>query len=207
VCSEHNLRFPPYNNCTSTAYRKPFVPPSSALPLIVRSVDYAGEEHPASVKRSIVVPVAKLSLRNEDAIHKIKLLAGPRWTPDPPSNAGVGHDEADRQHGYIKIACEDFPEHAMNLKWASDALDRLISEANVRTSNFDAVFYWLTLAKNSKDTFRDVPLDTSHISAKARKAKKGEHIRNRVGHRPSLRDFPKEWLPVPKINPDPVPAQ
>jgi len=166
------------------AYRKPFIPPTPSTPSIMRSVDYAGEEHPATMKRAIVVPVAHLSLRGEDAIHNIKLLAGPRWTPDPPADSGVGRNEAGGEHGYIKIACEDFPQPAMNLKWASDTLDRLISEAD-----------------KSKETFLDVPLDTRHVEAKALKAKKGEHLRNRVGHRPTLKDFPKDWLPTPKETP------
>ena len=114
------------------AFRKPFVPPTPDTPLIVRSIDYAGEEHPVTVKRSVVVPVAHLPLRDEDAIHKAKLLAGPRWTPDAPANSGVGREERDGEHGYIKISCEDFPKPAMNLKWASDVLDALIAEANVR---------------------------------------------------------------------------
>jgi hypothetical protein len=116
------------------AYRKAFVPPTSATPLIVRSIDYAGEEHPATVKRCIVAPVNQLPLNDERSIHKIKLLAGPRWTPDPPSDSGVSPNDPGREHGYIKIACEDFPKPAMNLKWASDALDRLIAEANVRSA-------------------------------------------------------------------------
>lgn len=113
------------------ALRVPFQPPTSKKPLISRSVDYAGEQHPATNKRTIVVPVAQLPLRDEDAIHKFKVLAGPRWTPDPPKDGGVGPNEADREHGYMKIACEDFPEPAQNLKWASDVIDRLIAEANV----------------------------------------------------------------------------
>lgn len=98
----------------------------------MRSLDYAGEEHAATLKRVVVVPVAHLPLRDPDAIHKAKLLAGPRWTLHPPANSGIGPNEAGREHGYIKIACEDFPKPAMNLKWASDALDRLVQESNVR---------------------------------------------------------------------------
>jgi hypothetical protein len=64
-------------------------------------------------------------------MHKFKVLAGVRWTPDPPKDAGVGLNENGREHGYIKISCEDFPEPAQNLKWASDVIDRLIEEANV----------------------------------------------------------------------------
>jgi small subunit ribosomal protein S35 len=162
-------------------FRVPFTPPTSATPLIVRSVDYAGEEHPATIKRTVVVPVAQLPLRDEDAIHKFKILAGVRWTPVPPKDAGVGPNETGREHGYIKIACEDFPEPAQNLKWASDVIERLLKEAN-----------------NPKDTFKDIPHDTRHLVAKARKAKLGEHRSGRIFHRPSIRDFPKEWLPEPK---------
>lgn len=114
------------------AFRKPFVPPTGGTPLVIRSVDYAGEEHPLTAKRTVVVPVTQLPLRGDLAVHKIKLLAGARWTPDPPKNAGVPLDAEQGRHGYIKIACEDFPRPAMNLKWISDTMDELISAANVR---------------------------------------------------------------------------
>ncbi|KAF8230647.1 hypothetical protein L208DRAFT_1280777 [Tricholoma matsutake] len=170
------------------AYRKPFIPPTSTTPLIVRSLDYAGEDHPVTAKRVIVISVDQLPLRDAKAVHKIKLLAGPRWTPNPPADAGVSGLEV-WQNGFIKISCEDFPKPAMNLKWASDTLDRLIVEAN-----------------NSKDTFHTVPLDLRHVYTKARKTKKGDHLRGRIFERPSILDFPKEWLParssksVPKVD-------
>jgi small subunit ribosomal protein S35 len=113
------------------AFRKPFVPPTPDTPVIVRSISYGGEEHPATVKRVIVAPVAHLPLKDDTARHSLKLIAGSRWTPVPPRDSGVGRDEPGEQHGYIKISCEDFPRPAMNLKWASDALDRLVEEANV----------------------------------------------------------------------------
>lgn len=113
----------------------PFTPPTSDTPLIVRSIDYAGEEHPATTKRTVVVPVAKLPLRDQAAAHKFKVLAGVRWTPEPPKDAGVGPNETGKEHGYFKISCQDFPEPAQNLKWASDVIDRLIAEANVSCAN------------------------------------------------------------------------
>ncbi|KAF7347910.1 Cell division control/GTP binding protein [Mycena venus] len=160
------------------AYRKPFEPPSSRkIPLVVRSVDYAGEEHPVTAKRVIVAAVDDLPLKNKAAIHRIKVLAGPRWTPNPPTDGGIsGLDEW--KNGYIKIACEDFPQPAMNLKWASDTMDRLVAHAN-----------------NPKHDLKDVPVDLRHVYAKARKAKKGEHTRSRVFARPSIIDFPMEWIP------------
>ncbi|KAF8640552.1 hypothetical protein AX17_000214 [Amanita inopinata Kibby_2008] len=165
------------------AFRKPFKPPTAVTPVIVRSIDYVGEEHPSSAKRVIVVPVDQLPLKDEDAIHKLKLMAGPRWTPNPPADAGVSGIEL-WGNGYIKISCEDFPKPAQNLKWGSDALDRLVAEAN----------------SPKGDRFRDVPLELRHVYAKSRKAKKGDHRRNQVLNRPSILDFPKEWLP-PR-NPD-----
>lgn len=165
-------------------------------------MDYAGEQHPATNKRTMVVPVAQLPLRDENAIHKFKVLAGPRWTPEPPKDAGIGPNESDRVHGYIKIACEDFPEPAQNLKWASDIIDRLIIEANVSPLFSLSVVLQLKFifAQNSKDNFKDVPLDTRHLISKARKAKNGAHRNGQVFHRPSLRDFPAEWLPQTSEN-------
>ncbi|KAJ7900251.1 mitochondrial ribosomal subunit protein-domain-containing protein [Mycena olivaceomarginata] len=160
------------------AYRKPFEPPPPRdAPLVVRAVDYAGEEHPVTAKRAVVAAVDDLPLKNKDAIHRIKILAGPRWTPNPPKDGGISGLE-EWKNGYIKIACEDFPQPAMNLKWASDAMDRLVAHAN-----------------NPKHDLKDVPVDLRHVYAKARKAKKGEHTRSRVFARPSILDFPLEWIP------------
>lgn len=80
----------------------------------------------------MTVAVDHLPLKDEAAIHKFKLLAGPRWTPEPPKDAGVSRVE-EWGNGYIKISMEDFPEAEKNLKWASDTLDKLVAEANVRT--------------------------------------------------------------------------
>lgn len=79
----------------------------------------------------MTVAVDHLPLKDEAAIHKFKLLAGPRWTPEPPKDAGVSRVD-EWGNGYIKISMEDFPEAEKNLKWASDTLDKLVAEANVR---------------------------------------------------------------------------
>ncbi|KAJ8520107.1 hypothetical protein ONZ45_g3001 [Pleurotus djamor] len=182
----HYLRLIEHEMPKLVAFRKPFVPPTSKEPLVVRSIDYLGEAHPATLKRVVVVAVDDLPLHDPAAIHKFKLIAGPRWTPTPPADAGFSKT---REHGngFLKISCEDFPRPAMNLKWISDTLDRLILEAN---------------SKN--ETFADVPLDLRHVYAKARKHKKGEHLRGRVFNRPTIRDFPTEWLP-PKSGGNMVP--
>ncbi|KIK70891.1 hypothetical protein GYMLUDRAFT_149915 [Collybiopsis luxurians FD-317 M1] len=158
------------------AYRKPFTEPENS-PLIVRSLEYGGEDHPATSKRVVVVALDDLPLRNDQAVHKLKLLAGPRWSLRPPSNSGVS-DVKPWGNGFVKISCEQFLHPAQNLKWISDTLDRLIGEAN---------------SKN--DTFQDVPQDVRHVYSAARKRKLGEHLRGRVHARPTIRDFPKQWLP------------
>lgn len=174
--------------------------------MVVRSLDYAGEDHPVTAKRVIVVSVDQLPLRDVKAVHTIKLLAGPRWTPNPPTDAGVSGLEV-WQNGFIKISCEHFPKPAMNLKWASDALDRLIVEANVSYCELNQVRSCLWGTQNPKNTFHDVPLDLRHVYSKTRKAKKGDHLRARVFQRPSILDFPEEWLSargakaVPDVHP------
>lgn len=159
---------------------------------------YQGEPHPADVKRVIVVPVDSLPLKDEAALRKFILLAGPRWSPVPPTDGGVsGLDNWG--NGYIKISCEDFPRPSQNLKWASDTLDKLIEEANVRVifrGEVDVFLIPLAL-QNGQDTFADVPIDTRHILSKVRKEKKGGHRPNQLFRRPTIRDFPEEWLPHP----------
>lgn len=143
--------------------------------------------------------MAGLPLKNEAAIHKFKVLAGVRWSPDAPTNSGIDSEESGGEHGYFKISCEDFPKPAMNLKWASDTLDRLLAAANVRTAYHTNIYTTHVLfMQDTRETFADIPLDTRHIEARIRKAKKGGHIYGQQTHRPSLKDFPKEWLPVPK---------
>ncbi|THH18926.1 hypothetical protein EW146_g2141 [Bondarzewia mesenterica] len=179
----HYLRLIEHEMPKLVAFRKEFVPPTSETPIAVRSISYGGEEHPATVKRAIAVPVSTLPLKDKHAIYKFRLLAGVRWTPYPPKDSGL-KDRESGEHGYIKISCEDFPRPAMNLKWASDVLDKLIQEAN-----------------KSDDQFRDIPYDRRHLDAKAMKAKKGKLKRDLAGgsgryfSAPSIRDFPRSWLP------------
>ncbi|GJJ09508.1 hypothetical protein Clacol_003731 [Clathrus columnatus] len=156
------------------ALRRPFVPPSPENPLVIRSISYAGEKHPVERKRVIVAPVSQLSLSSPTAIHKLKLLAGPRWFPHPPRDSGISPQQHEQYgaHGYIKLSCEDFPKASMNLKWGCDLINRLLQEAN-----------------DTRETFADIPIDIRHVASRAKKYQKGEYIR------PTIKDFPKEWLP------------
>ncbi|KIY50556.1 hypothetical protein FISHEDRAFT_16226, partial [Fistulina hepatica ATCC 64428] len=159
------------------AFRKPFVPPTDETPIIVRSIDYGGEEHPATAKRVITAAVDSLPLRDEKAIHKFKLIAGPRWTPDPPRDSGMSKD-SEWGNGVIKISCDDFDRPAQNLNWARATLQRLVTEAN----KYDRVF-------------GKMPVDLRHVYAKRLKERKGDHLRGRIYFRPTSRDFPARWLP------------
>ncbi|KAF8971488.1 mitochondrial ribosomal subunit protein-domain-containing protein [Flammula alnicola] len=151
----HYLRLIEHEMPKLVAFRKPFVPPTSDTPVIVRSMHYQGEYHPVTGKRVIVVAVDKLPLKNEKAIHKIQLLAGARWTPQPPKDAGISGLD-DWGNGFIKISCEDFPKPAQNLKWASDTLDKLIAAANVRK---DRKGDHLGSRVFHRPTLRDFPAD------------------------------------------------
>lgn len=102
----------------------------------MRTISYAGEQHPATAKRVVVVPVSRLAFERPEARHTFKLLAGQRWSLSPPRDSGLSPTEINDPEGYIKIACEDFPQPGMNLKWISDVLDRLVQEANVRAAAF-----------------------------------------------------------------------
>ncbi|KAI0053344.1 hypothetical protein FA95DRAFT_1481854 [Auriscalpium vulgare] len=181
----HYLRLIEHEMPQLVAFRKPFIPPTTANPVVVRSIWYGGEEHPATAKRVLTVPLSRLPLKDEHAFHKARLLAGPRWTPTPPKDSGLKAEEGEGK-GFIKISCEDFPEPAMNLKWASDTLDRLVAEAN----------------RNSEQ-FKDVPFDRRHLDAKVAKAKQGKRKQDMAGGAgryaapPSIKDFPKSWLPQP----------
>ena len=52
----------------------------------------------------------------------------------------------------------------------------------------------MLLQDETSTRYQDLPVDTRHIEAKVKKAKKGDHARGRTA-RPSLKDFPTEWLP------------
>ncbi|KIM25320.1 hypothetical protein M408DRAFT_331253 [Serendipita vermifera MAFF 305830] len=199
------------------AYRRPFHPPSPThTPVLVRATTYAGEAgHPLTPKRTIVVPVALLPLKKSSsdveaaALHNVKVLAGSRWTTEPPKDAGLpswrhtpvyAADESAQttkakkgsaseepeigRHGYIKISCELFPETQMNLKWCMDTLRRLVSEANERAGS-----------KVPGASFTDVPLPTRHIDSRLRAHGLGGGSFKADRKRVTLRDFPKEWLP------------
>ena len=58
-------------------------------------------------------------------------------------------------------------------------------------------------SQNDAHRFEDIPVDRRHLEAKAAKAKKGKLKRDMAGgvgrydSPPSIKDFPKSWLPRP----------
>ncbi|WFD17796.1 37S ribosomal protein S24, mitochondrial [Malassezia caprae] len=163
---------------------EPFAPPPATHFLTFRFVHYQGEEHPDTSKVVLTFDVKDLFrenvLKTPQAKHKFLLLAGPRWQPPSPAFIQRWNDALERGGqdldalskedalGSVKIASSDLPHEAQNMKWCSDVLDSMIREANAEPS------------------FTDVPLDVRpYIKSNARGG---------PTPRPSIADFPKEWL-------------
>lgn len=150
-------------------FRQAYKPPSSAQYVQYRFQHYQGEHHPASRKVVLSVDVDALAqagaVKDAKSRHKLLLLAGSRFHPKVK-------EEGKRDQGVIKISCELFPNERQNMKWCSDALDALVKEANVRTEEVD-----------------ELPLDAR--SSLIRQDKKRHYLRD---DRPTLKDFPKQWL-------------
>lgn len=82
-----------------------------------------------------------MPLKTPEAIQRLKLLAGPRWTPGYPGRGEFGDDALGNspinasvppsEHGFVKIAEERYPEARMNRKAVNDILERLVAAANV----------------------------------------------------------------------------
>lgn len=97
-------------------------------------------EHRINHRRSAIIPVASLPLKDADAIKRCKLIAGPKWTPGRPgvdetayqTNRGYngGADDIGKE-GWLKMTGEKLDNGRMNRKMISDNLDRLIQAANV----------------------------------------------------------------------------
>ena len=86
------------------------------------------------------MPVSALPLKSSDAVHRIKLLAGTRWSPGKPGkeeneyspNDGFNAGAQDiGKEGWIKLASRKFDDGRMNRKFVSDVLERLVEAANV----------------------------------------------------------------------------
>ncbi|KAJ1020148.1 hypothetical protein NDA16_004428 [Ustilago loliicola] len=153
-----------------SSFRQTYTPPKPSQVLQFRFQHYQGETHPASRKVVLSVDIDALSkagaVKDAKSKHKLLLLAGSRF------HANGGKEGLEQGKGEIKISCELFPNERQNMKWCSDTLDALVKEANVRSEEVD-----------------DLPLDPR--AELIREDKKRHYLR---ADRPSLKDFPKEWL-------------
>ncbi|KAI5450779.1 37S ribosomal protein S24, mitochondrial [Naganishia albida] len=177
--------------------RKPFQPPSKEQCLrftttidLVTPADASPRETAHMHKSVVHFPISRLPLTDAAAIHRFKLLAGPRWIP--PKSAVLQQDSAgqeqEAEHGWFKMSQDSFGDVRMNRQWLMDTVQRMIKEANSTTS---------PIAQ------QELPLDLRHVYARLRKkrdGKRGEHVWARVqartasGNGGGVQGFPKEWL-------------
>lgn len=169
---------------SAVEFRQKFKKPKADQFIQLRSQHYQGEPHPASRKIVLVAPLSKLPLTTPAALHKFKLIAGPRW---------------DSWEDTIKISCELFPVGEMNEKWCSDTLDKIIAQAQVSLVPFLLLVdpslrshrsnTHGTTTQDTTDSMADIPLDT--------RATESRHRKSRTKKIVTLAQFPTEWLPAP----------
>ncbi|KAJ9128078.1 hypothetical protein QFC24_000369 [Naganishia onofrii] len=176
--------------------RKSFQPPSQDRCLrfsttidLVLSPDASPRETAHTHKSVVHLPISRLPLNDAAAIHRFKLLAGPRWIP--PKSVVLQQTreaEGEEEHGSFKMSQDSFGDVRLNRQWLMDTIQRLIQEANSTTSE---------LAK------QELPLDLRHVYARLRKKrdqKTGDHVWARVqaraaaGNGGGVKGFPEEWL-------------
>lgn len=141
--------------------RRPYKAPTTSQALTIQTAFRSSDPmHPVSRKAVLTTTVNRLvaatggKLSSKEAQHKLKAIAGPRY--DPESNT-------------LKISSDSYPTVNMNMKWCSDALDRLIEAA-----------------ADTSDPMTDIPLTTKHAQVKQSK--------NAHKRRATIADIPKEWL-------------
>ncbi|WVR08677.1 hypothetical protein IAU60_005735 [Kwoniella sp. DSM 27419] len=173
------------------ANKTTFTPPTASIRL-TSTIDLSSPSSKFHTKAVLLVPVASLNLPSPEAVHRIKLLAGPRWTPGRPGREEFlshGQDnDAEGKEGWIKIAEERFSNAQQNRSEVSAALDRLVEAAKDPNSPLSA----------------DIPLDTRHLLARHRKKRSRQ---NPFSWSPSaefmarqevvggVKGFPLEWVP------------
>ena len=114
---------------------KPFEPPTLSQPLRFRYTTYMGESHPAA--RKVVATFCSKDLMTQESAslteeERLKLI----------KIAGVRYNPSSDE---IKISCEKFESAAQNKRYVGDLIQTLIAEA-----------------KDTTDTFKDIPLDFRH---------------------------------------------
>lgn len=151
-----------------------------------RTVDLSDPDSALQQKSVLIAPVSALPLEGADALQRLKVLAGPRWTPGFPGRHEGAEGEGIGKDGYVKISEETYATMRMNRKSASDMLERLVAAANDKNSALPA----------------DTPVDMRHLIARDRKRKNGtrdrgatlEALRRNPHTVGGVRGFPVDWL-------------
>ncbi|WWC92392.1 uncharacterized protein L201_007349 [Kwoniella dendrophila CBS 6074] len=176
-------------NALRAANKTKFVPPTSSIRL-TSTIDLSSPSSKFHTKSVLLVPVSSLQLSTPESIQRIKLLAGPRWTPGRPGQNEFLLDTNSKEgkEGYIKISEERFGNSQQNRIEVSNILDRLVEAANDLKSSLPA----------------DIPIDTRHLLARHRKKRTRQnpftwspeqtYLKKHevVG---GVKGFPIEWIP------------
>ncbi|KAK1923165.1 mitochondrial ribosomal subunit protein-domain-containing protein [Papiliotrema laurentii] len=181
------------NETILNTHRTKFVPPTSPLRL-TQQIDLLVKSPKIENRQVLLVPVSALPLEGPEAIHRIKVIAGQRWSPGRPGpnemeyevTKGYNGGSSDLgKEGWLKISEARFEEARMNRKSASDMLDRLIAAANDSTSPITT----------------DVPIDMRHLIARRRRQRGSlSHLQSQVMAKRktvdggNARGYPLEWL-------------
>ncbi|KAK6906512.1 hypothetical protein I204_00681 [Kwoniella mangroviensis CBS 8886] len=175
------------------ANKTTFTPPTSSIRL-TSTIDLSSPSSKFHTKAVLLVPISSLKLSSPDAVQRIKLLAGPRWTPGRPGkeeflpNGGAIAQSEEGKEGWIKIAEERFGNSRQNRIEVSNILDRLVRAANDPKSPLPA----------------DIPIDTRHLLARHRKKRSRQNPFSWSADQTSLKKhevvggvkgFPIEWIP------------
>ncbi|WWC72656.1 mitochondrial 37S ribosomal protein mS35 [Kwoniella pini CBS 10737] len=176
------------------ANKTTFTPPTSSIRL-TSTIDLSSPSSKFHTKAVLLVPVSSLNLSTPEAIKRIKLLAGPRWTPGRPGrneflpNGGAQSGSQEGKEGWIKISEERFGNSQQNRIEVSNILDRLIASANDPKSPLPA----------------DVPIDTRHLLSRHRKKRTRQNPFVWSSDQTYLKEhevvggvkgFPLEWIPA-----------
>lgn len=119
------------------AQAKPFKAPTANQVIRIRStIDLSYPTSPVHRKSVLIAPVDSLPLKGKDAIQRIKLLAGPRWTPGYPGKQEQRPQslQGEETGGWIKIAEERFPDARTNRWNVGQMLEKLVETANVSSA-------------------------------------------------------------------------
>lgn len=117
---------------TSSAQAKKFKAPSAKQSIRIRStIDLSYPISSAHRKSVLVAPIDSLPLKSKDARQRIKLLAGPRWTPGYPGKHESAAHQGGSNDGWIKISEERFPDARTNRWNVGQTLEKLVEAANV----------------------------------------------------------------------------